>query len=180
MFPSGRSASAHLSPELMSPLSMTAFRSFRRCVILRHGRLFFSIAPCRAQDCFFFPDQVMACVGLHSRWLTFPSSWCLDIQPTGGCLWAGCFTIKRCLAVHLQRSVITLCCMKNKMKETKRRRNENRGRLSNRKLLLLWWQFTGKDGVPLMVGSVRLFLMSNWRCEDHLFMTLHFQSLLPG
>lgn len=129
---------------------------------------------------FFFPDQVMACVGLHSRWLTFPSSWCLDIQPTGGCLWAGCFTIKRCLAVHLQRSVITLCCMKNKMKETKRRRNENRGRLSNRKLLLLWWQFTGKDGVPLMVGSVRLFLMSNWRCEDHLFMTLHFQRLLPG
>lgn len=67
--------------------------------------------------------------------------------------------------IQWQGDVITLCCM-NKMNWEGQREGGRR----NRKLLPLQWQLTRRDGGPLMVRPVCIFVMSNWGSEDHLFM----------
>ncbi len=163
------SASVHLSPELMGALSTTAFRSRgRRCHFETwdFDCQYYYMSEIE-QDWFcWLSSVILGCtqqvVDFHSRLMSWHPQ---DISGLG-------VSVSNVATLEPVAERCNYIVLREKWNERDREREEG-GRERNRKLLPLQWQLTGRDGGPLMVGPVCVFVMSNWGSEDHLFMSLH-------
>lgn len=165
------SASTHLSPKLMGALLRTAFRSRgRRCHFEAWDfdcQYYYVSAIvqdwfCRSSsDVRGWTQQV---VDFHSRLMSWHPQDVCGLGVTVSNVATLDSVAERCNYIVLHETW--------NERDRERGRKEG-GRERNRKLLPLQWQFTGRDGGPLMVGPVCIFLMSNWGSEVHLFMSLH-------
>lgn len=175
MFTSGShlavSASAHPSPELMGALSTAAFQIRRKMPSSGDaGLLIVSIntylKSCRTGFCPSSGD-VRGCaqqvVDFHSRLMSRHPQ---DVCGPG-------VSVSNVATLDSPAERCNYIVLHEKWNDRDRGVGGGGGRERSRKLLPLRWQLAGRDGGPLMVGPVCIFVMSNWGSEDHLFMSLH-------